>query len=145
MKINILILLCAICFAHISNAQTKVESIDLKGTTYTVTKNFPNEIIGLYKYEGVGAPIVKLDGNGFGLFQPHMVDPIKIEFWIDCDAKGTIRKQEGVNGRYQYTLLIKYLDGYNGNYPVGNFDLMSVMVLPDLGYVSIYGERRKLL
>jgi len=145
MKINILRLLCAIGFVHLLNAQTKVESIDLKGTTYTVTKNFPNEIIGLYNYEGIGAPIVKLDGNGFGLFQPHMVDPIKIEFWIDCDANGTIRKQEGVNGRYQYTLLIKYLDGNNGNYPIGDFDLMGVVVLPDLGYVSIYGERLKQL
>lgn len=145
MKINLVILLCAVSFIKQSFAQTKVESINLKGTKYTVTKNFPVEIIGLYNYEDVGVPIVKLEGDGFGLFQPHMVDPIKIEFWIDCDESGTIRKLEGVNGRYQYTLLIKYLDGTNGNYPVGGFDLMGVTVLPDLHRVSIYGERFKKL
>jgi hypothetical protein len=143
MKINLVILLFAVSFVKHSFAQTKVESFNLLGTEYTVTKNFPDDIIGLYNYEGVGEPIIKLESNGFGLFQPHMVEPIKIEFWIDCDADGTIRKQEGVNGRYQYTLLIKYLDGSNGNYPVGKLDLMGVMVLPDLGYVSIYGERLK--
>ena len=126
-----------------SNAQSNVEKIDLKGKTYTVSKNFPREILGLYKYEGEGDPIVKLEENGEGLFQPHMVNPIKIKFWIDCDENGVIRKQEGSEGRYQYTLLIQYLDGTNGNYAVGKYDLMGVMILKDLGRAVIYGERYK--
>lgn len=128
---------------QVSNAQSKVEKIDLMGKTYTVTNNFPEEIMGVYKYEGKGAPIVKLEKNGEGLFQPHMVDPIKIKFWIDCDENGIIRKQEGSEGRYQYTLLIQYLDGENGNYPAGKYDLMGVTILKDLGRAVIYGERYK--
>ena len=128
---------------HASSAQWEVEKIDLMGKTYTVTKNFPQEILGLYKYEGKGDPIVKLEENGEGLFQPHMVNPIKIKFWIDCDENGIIRKQEGIEGRYQYTLLIQYLDGENGNYPAGKYDLMGVTVLKDLGRAVIYGERYK--
>ncbi len=126
-----------------SDAQSEVEKIELMGKTYTVSKNFPQEILGLYKYEGKGDPIVQLEKNGEGLFQPHMLNPIKIKFWIDCDENGIIRKQQGIEGRYQYTLLIQYLDGNNGNYPVGKYDLMGVTVLKDLGRAVIYGERYK--
>ena len=132
-------------YISIANAQTEVESIDLMGHTYTVCKNFPGEIIGNYEYEGDGPPIVSLKGDGRGLFQPHMKNAINIKFWIDCDENGVVRKQEGSEGRYQYTLLIQYLDEGNGNYPAGSYDLMGVMILKDLGRAVIYGERYKSL
>ncbi|MFI5451163.1 hypothetical protein ACHMWN_03310 [Pedobacter sp. UC225_61] len=126
-------------------AQSDVISIDLKGTKYTVSKKIPKEIIGEYLYEKKGEPKVVLNADGTGSFQPHMVPPISIKYWIDCDAKGVIRKTEGINGRYQYTLLIQYLDGKNGNYPVNSYDLMGVTVLTDQGQAVIYGERYKAL
>lgn len=128
-----------------ANAQSDVVKIDLKGTVYTVSKNIPKEIIGEYLYEKKGEPKVVLNTDGTGSFQPHMVAPISIKYWIDSDAKGVWRKKEGVNGRYQYTLLIQYLDGKNGNYPVNGYDLMDVAVLTDLGFAVIYGERYKKL
>lgn len=143
MRKIVLLIVCFLGFMHFTYAQTKVESIEVMGDTYTVCKDFPKEIIGKYLYEGKGEPIILLNDDGTGLFQPHMTDPIKIKFWIDCDEKGNIRKQVGSEERYQYTLLIQYLDGNNGNYPVGKYDLMGVMVLKDLGRVSIYGERYK--
>ena len=143
MKLIALIFVGLFGIAQVSNAQSEVEKIDLMGKVYTVTKNFPKEILGKYLYEGKGEPIVQLSENGEGLFQPHMQSPIKIKFWIDCDEKGTIRKQEGIEGRYQYTLLIQYADGNNGNYPVGKYDLMGVAVLTDLKRAVIYGERYK--
>lgn len=74
-----------------------------------------------------------------------MTAPIKIKFWIDCDEKGVPRKEQHIESRYGYTLLIQYLDGTNGNYPVGKYDLMGVHILKDSGYAVIYGERYKAL
>lgn len=130
-------------------AQNTVEKIDLKGTTYTVTKKIPDDlkvILGRYTYEWgkeTEEPIVQLDEDGTGLFQPHMVAPIPISFWLDCDEEGNIRKQEGINGRYQVTLLIQYGNSPNGNYPTNGYDLMGVTVVTDENYVVIYGERYK--
>lgn len=126
-------------------SQNKVETLDLMGTTYTVCSVFPEEIIGEYEYEGNGDPKVLLNEEGTGYFQPHQTDPIKIKFWIDCDENGTWRKQVGGTGRYQYTLVVQYLDGTNQNYAVGKYDLMGVMIQPDLNRVAILGERYKTL
>jgi hypothetical protein len=145
---KIILLFIALFFLNLTaRTQSKVESIDLKGKTYTVCiecRDFPNEIMGEYLYEGKGEPKVVLDKNGTGSFQPHMVDPIKIKFWFDCDESGTIRTWQG-EGRYQYTLLIQYLEGSSGAYPVGGYDLMGVMVRKTEGVAVIYGERYKKL
>ena len=124
-------------------AQNKVETLDLMGKTYTVTKAIPPEIVGTYLYESIGEPKVLLEKDGTGYFQPHQTNPISIKFWVDCDEAGKWRNQVGGTGRYQYTLVIKYLDGNNGNYKVGTYDLMGVMVQPDMNRVAIYGERYK--
>ena len=128
-----------------------VEKIDLKGTTYTVTKKIPQEmeyILGEYHYEwgkNGTEPIVELSKNNEGYFQPHMVSKIPITFWLDCDENGNIRKQTGINGRYQVTLLIKYGESPSKNYATGSYDLMGVTVVPDENYAVIYGERYKKL
>jgi hypothetical protein len=137
----IFIFFCAIAFN--GTAQTKVQTLDLMGKKYTVSTKFPDEIIGVYLYEGKGEPKIILEKDGFGYFQPHQTAPIKIKFWIDCDETGKLRKEVGGTGRYQYTLVVQYLDGNNGNYKVGNYDLMGVMIQPDMGRVAILGERYK--
>lgn len=127
-----------------SNAQT-VENLTVMGNSYTVTKVFPPEIIGTYTYEGNGGnPKILLNDDGTGYFQPHDVAPVNIKFWIDCEPNGEWRKQVGGTGRYQYTLVIQYQDGGTSrNYENGKFDLLGVMIQPDMGRVSILGERYK--
>jgi hypothetical protein len=146
-KIIFLLLFCYTAF--LAKAQPAVEKIELKGTTYTVTKKIPEDlkfITGLYTYEWgkeTEEPIVQLNEDGTGLFQQHQVAAIPIKFWLDCDKQGNIRKQQGYNGRYQVTLLIQYGNSPNGNYPTNGYDLMGVMVVPDENYIVIYGERYK--
>ena len=127
-----------------ANAQ-KVEQIYVIGNSYTVSKIFPKEIIGTYTYEGKGGnPKILLNDDGTGYFQPHDVNPVSIKFWIDCEPNGTWRKQVGGTGRYQYTLVIQYQEvGANKNYEYGKYDLLGVMIQPDMGRVSILGERYK--
>lgn len=131
------------------HAQTSVEKITLNGTVYTVTRKIPTDlkvVFGIYDYEWGNEtenPIVQLNENGTGLFQPHMVNSIPIKFWFDCDENGVVRKQQGINGRYSVTLLIQYGENENRNYATGSYDLMGVTVVPDEKYAVIYGERYK--
>jgi hypothetical protein len=122
-------------------AQAQVERIDLQGRTYTVSKTLPAEIIGLYKYEGQGEPIVEIRADGTGLFQPHMVPAIPIKIWIDVDEAGNPRREVGTEQRYRYTLLIQYGEGGGGNYPAGEYGLLDVTMLKDEGIAMILGER----
>ncbi|MFY8091634.1 MAG: hypothetical protein ACOVMI_10300 [Chitinophagaceae bacterium] len=147
MKKTTLFLLNLLFVSFALNAQNKVEHLEIMGKAYTVTKVFPEEILGEYTYEGNGGdPKVLLNKNGTGYFQPHQVKPVDIIFWIDCDENGVWRKQTGATGRYQYTLVIQYQDGgTTKNYEKGKYDLMGVMVLKDLGRAVIYGERYKKL
>jgi hypothetical protein len=136
------LMLLAAPFAVADNA---VEVINLKGDDYTVSKALPEEIIGLYKYEGKGEPIVEIRSNGTGLFQPHGVPAIPIKIWINVDENGEPHRQIGTGLRYRYTLLIRYGEGGDGNYPAGGYDLMDVTMLKDQGVAMIYGERTRQL
>jgi len=146
-KINFTLLL--FCSAILLKAQKAVEKIELKGIVYNVTKQIPDDlkmILGKYSYEwgkNGEEPIVQLNPDGTGFFQPHMVAPIPIEFWLDCDENGAVRKQQGANGRFGITLLIKYGESPNGNYPTSKYDLMGVTIVADKNYAVIYGERYK--
>ena len=126
------------------NAQDVI-NLTVMEDTYTVSKVFPPEIIGEYTYEGKGGnPKMLLNADGTGYFQPHDVAPVNIKFWIDCDETGKWRKQVGGTGRYQYTIVIQYQDGGTSrNYENGKYDLLGVMIQPDMGRVSILGERYK--
>lgn len=126
------------------NAQDVI-NLTVMESSYTVSKVFPPEIIGEYTYEGNGGnPKILLNDDGTGYFQPHDVAPVNIKFWIDCDETGKWRKQVGGTGRYQYTLVIQYQDGGTSrNYENGKYDLLGVMIQPDMGRVSILGERYK--
>lgn len=139
------------------SSDCKVEKIELKGDIYTVSKCFPNDILGLYKYEGEKAPIVYLGADGKGRFQKHGVSEQDIEFWIDCDENGVLRKKDYGNGVVQYTLLIKYLNNAtsfvnaSGTFKItdniyedaGQYDLFPVIVSPVVNRVVILNERWK--
>jgi hypothetical protein len=121
------------------------ETIDLDGRSYTVSKTLPQEILGVYLYEGKGEPIVEIKNDGTGQFQPHGVAPIPIKVWIDVDDKGVPRREVGTELRYRYTLLIQYGEGGGGNYPAGKYDLMGITMLKDQGKAIILGERIRAL
>ena len=142
MKKLIFTILCLSTFLYVK-AQSAVTKINLMGKTYTVSQKFPPEITGLYLYEQKDEPKILLNKDGTGYFQRHGVPPTAIKYWIDCDEKGVWRKQVGDEGKYQYTLLVQYLEEKNGNSPTDGYDLMGVMILPKAGYVVILGERYK--
>lgn len=145
MKRYLLLALTLAAFAPLSAMSSDVEKIELKGDTYTVSKSLPDEIIGRYDYEGKGEPIVQINADGTGLFQPHGMAPIPIKVWIDVDDSGTPRRQVGTEQRYRYTLLIQYGEGGGGNYPAGNYDLLGVTMLKDEGKALVLGERVRYL
>lgn len=145
-----LLAIALLSFSFTVSGQGKVEKINLNGKDYTVTADIPAAyklILGRYIYnwgKTSEEPIVELKADNTGLFQPHDVPAIPIRFWLDCDENGVVRKQEGVNGRYQLTLLIQYGPG-SRIYPEGTYNLMGVAVVVDQNYAVIYGERYKKL
>ena len=136
---------CAASAFAQSTPTTKVETINLMGRDYTVSKDLPEEILGEYLFEGEKEPIVLIRKDGTGIFQPHMSAKIPINIWIDVDEKGKPRIERGTELRYRYTLLIQYGPGGGGNYKQDAYDLLDVTMLKDDGRAVILGERiRKL-
>jgi hypothetical protein len=145
--------LIAVLFSFLCSSafsQAKVEKINLNGKDYTVTSEIPDQykiILGRYIYEWGKTkeePVIELYEGHTSYFQPHDVPKIPIKFWLDCDENGVVRKQEGVNGRYQLTLLVQYGAG-SRIYPEGTYGLMGVAVVVDQNYAVIFGERFKKL
>jgi hypothetical protein len=60
-------------------AAADFEKIEIMGDSYTVSKTLPEEILGTYHYEGKGEPIVQINADGTGLFQPHGMPAIPIK------------------------------------------------------------------
>lgn len=134
--------IAALCFATTTAwAWGKVETINLKGDDYTVSTELPQEILGIYRYEGQGEPIVEIRADGTGVFQPHGMPAIPIRLWIAVDGDGVPRREVGTEQRYRYTLLIQYGPGGDGNYPAGGYDLLDVTMLKDEGRATVLGER----
>ena len=135
-------LMCFLALASLTvHANGKVETINLQGDDYTVSTQLPDEVLGRYEYEGNGEPIVEINADGTGLFQPHGMPAIPIRVWVDVDGDGVPRREVGTEQRYRYTLLIQYGEGGDGNYPAGKYDLLGVTMLKDEGKAIILGER----
>lgn len=135
------LLLSLLAYINPVNAQAVAETINLMGDDYLVSKDLPEEILGLYKYEEKGEPIVQINADGTGLFQPHMVSAFPIKIWIHVDESGVPHRQVGSELRYRYTLLFQYGEGGGGNYPANDYNLMDVTMLKDEGIAMIWGER----
>jgi len=127
----------------------KAETFTVAGNTYYGTKAIPAEIIGLYKYEKTKDPIVQVNADGTGYFQPHDVPKYPVEYWIETDAKGVIQKRTSeTNKNYQVVLILKY--GSNGEAgwkgeKAGQYDRIEITVAYDQGYAIALGERYKAL
>lgn len=148
MKQILIITLVIISFATIVTAQN-VEQFSIGGKTYYGTKAIPGEIIGLYQYEKVKEPIVRINSNGTGVFQHRDVNAYPVEFWIQTDENGTIQKRNSqVNNNYQVVLIFKYgsngESGWQGEL-AGTYDMIDVAMAFDLGFAIILGERYRKL
>lgn len=141
MKPSSLLTLILFSAAITSAIAADVEHIELMGDRYAVSTALPEEILGIYRYEGKGAPIVQINADGTGLFQPHGMAAIPIKIWIHIDENGAPHRQVGTEQRYRYTLLIQYGEGGDGNYPAGKYDLIDVTMLKDEGRAIVLGER----
>ncbi|MDH4874379.1 hypothetical protein E8E91_26550 [Pseudomonas sp. BN515] len=116
----------------------------VNGVDYSVSPSLPAPIKGTYEYEGDGEPVVRIhDGEMASAFQPHGDPEIPITAWIAQAPDGSELREEGVNGRYQVTLVIQYGAGGGGNYPQGSYSLLPVVVAPDRDKAYILGERVK--
>lgn len=122
----------------------EVETVTLNGDTVHVVKDIPAELIGTYLYEKEGEPIVELGGGNKGVFQPHGVPGIPIDYWLLADEQGVPVKQTGEgNPNYRYTVVVKYGPGGGGNYPEGNYDAFYWTMDVEGGCANILGERFK--
>jgi hypothetical protein len=123
-------------------AQPSVDSIELNGTTVWKTSAIPEGVVGEYLYERQGEPKIVLNPDGTGSFQPHMVAPIPIRYWILSDEQGEPVKETG-GANYRYTVVLQYGPGGGGNYPEGGYDSWYWTWLADDGCANILGERFK--
>ena len=127
-----------------NSAESNVESVTVNGSTVFVTSTIPAEFIGLYKYEKKGEPVIELKSDRTGLFQPHMRPPIPITYWLKTDADGNVEKTENPNtGSYRVTVVLKYGQSTDGNYPTGGYDMWYLTWDAGAHCFNILGERFK--
>lgn len=113
------------------------------GDRYYAAASQDPRFVGTYKTESRGAwgpPIVQLEATGKGVFQPHGVAPIPLDWWMETTPAGELQKIKGVAGD-RYTLVVRYGPGGGGNYPEGRFQRMQLDLWPDKAVIM--GERVK--
>ncbi|MCH7629596.1 MULTISPECIES: hypothetical protein [Novosphingobium] len=122
----------------------KIQHVPLNGASTPVTTVLPEELFGTYRYEKKGEPLVELRADGTGSFQPHMVAPIPIKYWLLADENGKPARVNGQgNPNYRLTLVVQYGAGGGGNYPQGGYDAMDWTMNVEEGCAIILGERYK--
>ncbi len=143
MKRKIFILISTIILVGSSVAQTDTIDIDtivVKGTSYTVCQTFPEDICGEYLFHKKSNPKVLLNPNGSGYFQRHGVKPHIIKFWIVCDQEGKPKKTYGLDLNYFYTILFQYTDASVRELGA-EYELLDIRIAYDEGYAIIHQER----
>lgn len=102
---------------------------------YYLTNDIGLDIFGTYNYENKGAPIVKLDPNGKGIFQLHGMPEKAMEWGIECEMDGTPKKNESPYGAvYRLWCTIK---------PNNGWDIVQFSIHFDEKKMYILGERIK--
>lgn len=143
MKRTLLGLISMLLFAGLSSAQTDtidIDTIEVKGISYTVCQTFPKEICGEYLFNKKGNPKVLLNPNGSGYFQRHGVKPHIIKFWIVCNEDGVPKRTYGLDLNYFLTILFQYTDGSVRE--LGNeYEILDIRIAYDEGYAIIHQER----
>src|SRR5690606_24797093 len=120
------------------------ETLIINGNQVFVTSVIPSELLGTYLYERKGEPIVQLNADNSGIFQPHSPDKIPIKYWLKTDADGNFEKQVNAQtGSYQLTLVMQYQVTYHPAYPAGGFAMAYLQWNAVTNCYTIYGERYK--
>lgn len=120
-----------------------VIAFDSYDNRHYAAKSTDARFVGLYKTESrgaFGAPIVELNADGRGVFQPHGVAPIPVEWWMETTPAGALQTIKGARGDRHF-VVVRYGPGGGGNYPEGRYDRMQLDVWPDK--TVIMGERVK--
>ena len=140
-----LLLSAAIALAPQSaSAQTAPESVTIDGRSFYISSQIPDGWAGRYLYEENGAPIVQLNADGTGQFQPHGVPAIPIKYWAQVDEAGEVQRESYPgNPSYIEIIVIQYGAGGGGNYPEGSYDRISRMWHAERNCAIILGERYK--
>lgn len=133
MKIKMLLIIALSLLTTADFAQTAVTKVTVKDETYYITTELEYNIIGLYKYEEKGAPIVELNKDGTGIFQLHGMPQKEMKWGIESDAKGVPKQLKVVWGSV-----------YRLWYQVGDvWDIIQLSVHTDERKIYILGERIK--
>lgn len=148
---NLVIVFCTLIFSYTAKAQ-KAEVINIKGEIFYGVRSIPNYVVvGLYKYEGKGEPIVQLNPDGTGLFQRHGVPADKIRWWIMADENGSVKTNKGEIGQ-MHTLITQNTEDIfttvSGgrkvlSYPKDDYDMKMLTIRYAENKIYILGERVK--
>lgn len=126
------------------DAAPQVVSIDVAGNQVHASPAIPPAMLGLYRYERQGEPVIELGPGNVGSFQAHGVAPIPIRYWIQTDETGVPYKQSGEgNPNYLHVLVVQYGPGGGGNYPEGSHDRWQWIHDVEGGCAILLGERYK--
>lgn len=69
-------------------------------------------MLGLYRYERQGEPVIEPGPGNVDSFQAHGGAPIPIRYWIQTDEAGVPYKQSGEgNPNYLHVLVVQYGPG----------------------------------
>lgn len=125
-----------------AEAAVVVDSVESDGAIIWKTNAVPAEVFGRYLYEKQGEPVIELNADGTGMFQPHGVAGIPIRFWLLSDEKGELVKATG-GANYRYTVVLQYGPGGGGNYPEGSYATWYWTMDAASNCANILGERFK--
>lgn len=134
MKLHHLLFIALCLFATSAYAQSPVTKVTVKDEVYFITTKMNYDILGLYKYESKGEPIVELNKDGTGIFQLHQMPQTPMVWGVECDSKGVAKELKVVWGSV-YRLWYKAKDK--------EWDIIQLSVHTDEKKIYILGERIK--
>jgi hypothetical protein len=122
----------------------KVQSVTVFGNEAFMISEVPQEFLGLYLYEKKGEPVIELEEDGKGSFQPHGRPKIPIKYWLKTDQNGKVERVENPNtGSYRVTLVLQYGENPDGNYRTDSYAMWYLTWDAEGRCFNILGERFK--
>ena len=132
-------------------ASADIESVEIDGEQrhFTLTK-IPEDVfelvVGEYLYEGKEAPIVRLNRDGTGVFQPHTKQDVTIKWWIQSEADGTLEMLTPPNGNRVMVLIYQIQESpanLQRSWAPGSYSRSQLAIWKEPRRVTISGERQK--
>lgn len=145
MKVSRWFIAVTLSLLALSAYGAKVHKVTVNGNSVFYISKIPQQFLGRYLYEeNNGEPVIELNANNRGYFQAHGEPKFPIQYWLLTDSTGKVIKQENPDtGSYRVTLVLRYGDNPNGNYPSGNYAMWYLTWNAESRCFDILGERRK--